>query len=299
MNNGAMKQHQHDTWQSVAPGWARWDELLQRLTRPVTNRLAVEVRTGDRVLDIASGVGEPAITLAEHVGSSGSVVGTDLVEEMVAAARAHATDRGVTNVEFQCVDGERLDVEASSFDVVTIRWGLMFMPDPVACLKQARIALKPGGRLALSVWAGPDRNPWASVPMGVLARRLGVALPPPGTPGLFALADLERLKEVVEAAGFTGALLEELTVPMSEFEQGGDFLEYILDLAGPIAGLFAQVSEAKRQDAFDEIARAVEAAGGGSARLDGVTENGVLASYVWHGRHRVAHIAALHNFQGW
>jgi SAM-dependent methyltransferase len=267
-----VKQEQHDAWHSVAPGWARWDERLRRLTQPVTDRLVQEVETGNRVLDIASGVGEPAISLAEHVGPSGAVVGTDLVEAMLAAARASAAARGVTNVEFRKVDGEHLDVPPASFDVATCRWGLMFMPDPVGCLAGAREALKPGGRLALACWAGPDRNRWISTPMGLLAQRLGVSPPPPGTPGLFALADFERLQGVIEQAGFTRVLLEELTLPMSDVDRGADYLRYMLDLAGPLATLYARVPEAERPAVFDEMAAACEEAGGGSARdLRGVT----------------------------
>jgi SAM-dependent methyltransferase len=223
------------------------------------------------VLDVASGVGEPALTIAEHVGRSGHVVGTDLVEEMLAAARANAEVRGVVNVEFRRVDGEALDVAPGSFDVVTSRWGLMFMPDPVACLTAARRALKPGGRLVAAVWASPDRNPWVAVPMGVLMRRLGVAPPPPGAPGIFALADWERLQTVVEAAGFSRVLLEELALPMSDCDRGRDYLEFMLDLAGPLAALFRDVPEAERPQAFDEVAAACEAAAGGTARLPGVT----------------------------
>jgi len=223
------------------------------------------------VLDIASGVGEPAISIAEHVGPSGSVLGTDLVEEMVAAARVHAAERDVRNVEFKRVDGETFNVDPGSFDLVTIRWGLMFMPDPGACLVRARAALKPGGRLAVACWAAPDRNPFASVPMSVLARHLDVSPPPPGTPGLFALADPDHLRGIIEATGFTDVHIEDVTVPMSDFDRGSEFLRFMLDLAGPIAGLFAKVPEGEQQAVFDEMSRAVEVAGGGSARLEGVT----------------------------
>jgi SAM-dependent methyltransferase len=271
MAAGDAKQQQHDTWRAVAAGWARRSERLRRLGQPVTERFLREIAPGQRVLDVASGVGEPALTIAEHVGRSGRVVGTDLVEEMVAAARATAAARGVVNVEFRHVDGEALDVDPGTFDVVTSRWGLMFMPDPVACLTAARRALGPGGRLVAAVWASPDRNPWIAVPMGVLMRGLGIEPPPPGTPGAFALADWERLQGVVEAAGFTSVLLEELALPMSDCDRGHEYLEFMLDLAGPLTALFDKVPEAERAQAMDEMAAACEAAGGGTARLPGVT----------------------------
>ncbi len=271
MGNSALKQQQHDTWESVAPGWARWDERLRRLTQPVTDRLAEEVRQGDRVLDVSSGVGEPAITLAEHVGPSGSVLGTDLVEAMIESARVNAAARGASNVEFRKMDGERLDVPAGSFDAAIIRWGLMFMPDPLACLSRVKAALRPGGRLALTVWAGPDRNPWVALPMRILLGHLEVPPPEPGAPGIFALADWERLQDIIESASFTNVLHEELALPMSDTDSGAEYLRLMLDLAGPIASLFARVPEEERQAVFDVVARACEEAGSGSARLCGVT----------------------------
>jgi len=271
MTTGDAKQQQHDTWRAVAAGWARQSDRLRRLGQPVTERFMREIAPGDRVLDVASGVGEPALTIAEHVGHSGRVVGTDLVEEMLEAARANAAVRGVVNVEFRHVDGEAIDVEPKTFDVVTSRWGLMFMPDPVACLTAARRALKPGGRLVAAVWGAPDRNPWVAVPMGLLMRRLGVEPPPPGAPGIFALADWERLQGVVEAAGFTNVLLEELALPMSDCDRGHEYLEFMLDLAGPLTALYNRVPEAERGQVMDELSAACEAAGGGTARLPGVT----------------------------
>src|SRR5437763_1435369 len=123
------KANQFKAWQAVAPGWKRWSDLMRRITKPLTDRMVAEVSPGQRVLDIASGCGEPAIAMAEKVGPQGSVLGTDLVEDMLVFAREHAAARGLTNIEFRHVDGEELDVPPGSFDVVTMRWGLMFMPD--------------------------------------------------------------------------------------------------------------------------------------------------------------------------
>jgi SAM-dependent methyltransferase len=139
------------------------------------------------------------------------------------------------------------------------------------CLAGARRALRPGGRLVAAVWAAPDRNPWVAVPMGVLMRRLGVEPPPPGAPGIFALADPARLQGVVESAGFREVHLEALELPMSDCDRGDDYLDFMLDLAGPLTALFARVPEAGRDAARTEVATACEAAGGGTARLRGTT----------------------------
>ena len=271
MDKEAAKAGQHKAWQSVAAGWRKHDEVFRRLTQGVTDRMTANIKPGQRVLDIACGVGEPAITSAKKVGPTGSVLATDLVPEMVAYARECAAARGVSNVEFRVVDGEQLDVPPASFDAVTIRWGLMFMPDPGACLTQARTALKPGGSLVATTWTGPARNPWVAVPLAVLGRHVEVPAPPPGSPGMFALADSERLKKIVEDAGFSNVTLEELTVPMSDNDRGADYVAFILEFAGPVAMLFNKVPAEKRAEVAAEMASEVERAGGGSGRVTGVT----------------------------
>ena len=271
MDNATAKATQFKTWQTVAPGWKRWNDLMRRLTAPISDRMVALVRPGQRVLDIASGVGEPAITIAEKVGPTGSVLGTDLVDEMLAFARENAAARGVTNIEFRHVDGEEIAVPPHSFDVVTMRWGLMFMPDPAACLTRARAALKPGGTIALACWCAPQKNPWASIPMGVLGRHIEIPAPPPGAPGLFAFADGARLQSVIESAGFSDVKVEEVALTMSDFDRGEDFLAYMLDLAGPIAMLYSKVPTDKRAIVAGEIAREAETVGGGKAHLPGLT----------------------------
>jgi SAM-dependent methyltransferase len=271
MDKATAKAAQLKGWQAVAPGWNKWEEFFGRITKPVTDRFLAEVRPGQRVLDIASGVGEPAISIARKVGPGGSVLGTDLVEEMIAFARGKATAHGVTNVVFRCVDGEVVDVPAGSFDVVSIRWGLMFMPDPEACLRSAHRALRKGGRIVLSCWAAPQKNLWASGPIDVLKRYVDMPPPPPGAPGLFALADPARLQSALEASGFSDIAIEEVELFMADFATGAEYWTFVLEIAGPIATMFAKVAPEKREEAAGEVIREIERIGGGSARLRGIT----------------------------
>ncbi|MBZ5559522.1 MAG: class I SAM-dependent methyltransferase [Acidobacteriia bacterium] len=271
MDNTTVKANQATTWRTVAPGWMRHEERMRKYTAPLTQRMMSGIERGHKVLDIATGVGDPAISIAEKVGPSGSVLATDLVAEMLAFAREKAAERGVKNIEFHHVDGEELDPPASSFDAVTMRFGLMFMPDPEGCLKKARKALKPGGSIALATWAAPPRNPWAAVPMATLGRHVDVPKPPPGAPGLFAFADSGRLESTIKSAGFSDVRVEEVEVTMSDFDKGADFWTFMMDVAGPIAVLFStKVPPEKRAAVAAEIAREVEAAGGGKAHLKGV-----------------------------
>jgi SAM-dependent methyltransferase len=273
MENAELKQNERATWTRVVPGWAKWDEVLTRCAAPVSARLLelAGVRPGHHVLDIASGTGEPALTAASRVGPEGSVVGMDFVEPMLAHAREKATKRGLDNVAFRCVDGEELDVPAASFDAVTIRWGLMFMPDPVACLSRCHAALREGGRLSASCWAEPERNPWAAIPAAAIRKHFALPAPPAGAPGLFALADPRRLKSTVEAAGFTDVEVVEQSVGWGPFDSREHAFRFISELAGPIASMLASAPEEMRASIEKEIADAY----GGFASDPGIVLPGV------------------------
>jgi SAM-dependent methyltransferase len=270
-----VKDREQQSWTQVAPGWARHDERLRDSLNPVSEKMlaAVRLEPGQRVLDIASGTGEPALLAAARVGPGGHVLGTDYVEGMLAFARTKAERAGLGNVEFRLADGEELDVPAGSFDAVLIRWGLMFMPEPDQCLARARAALVPGGHIAVACWAAPDRNPWAAVPMGVMRRHVEMPAPPPGSPGLFAFADPARLRASLTAAGFADVALEEVPAPIGgEFSDGASFVTFILDLAGPLARLFASLPREKQDVVAGEMAAEIEKLGApGHLRVPAVT----------------------------
>ncbi|MEK6606586.1 MAG: class I SAM-dependent methyltransferase [Myxococcota bacterium] len=255
-----LKRKELATWTRVVPGWMKWDEVLVRCAAPVSARILEMARIGEgqRVLDIASGTGEPALAAATRVGSKGSVLGVDFVEPMLAFAREKAGKQGLSNIVFRCVDGEELDVPAQSFDAVTIRWGLMFMPDPLACLSRCRAALKSGGHLSASCWAEPQRNPWAALPAGIVRKQLGLPAPAPG-PGLFAFSDPERLKSAVAQAGFSDVQVVDQAVGWGPFDSAAHALTFISELAGPVAALMAAAPDEKRAVIEDEIRRAYAA----------------------------------------
>ena len=256
----AIKQRERATWTATAPGWRKHDDLISSGVAPVAERLLelAGIGEGTRLLDLASGTGEPALTAAKRVGSSGFVLGTDLVDDMLAFAREKAQRDGLSNVEFRCVDAEALDVDAGSFDAVTCRWGLMFMPDPVAALRRARAALREGGRVAVATWAEPARNPFAALPLSIVRKYIDVPAPPPNTPGIFAFADPARLRATLEQAGFSEIEVEELAVDMVEVDSGPAYWEVMSDLAGPITALIRQLPEDTQTQVAREIGEAAD-----------------------------------------
>ncbi len=269
-----IKEQQHQTWSSVADGWARRHEMLKRCSAPVTARMLdlAGIAPGNAVLDVASGSGEPAISAARRVGAAGKVVGTDLVEDMLAHARAHAASASLTNIEFRCVDGEALDYGAATFDAATMRWGLMFMPDRIGALKRIYRSLREGARIALATWAEPERNPFVMVALDVLRTFREVPQPPPDGPGIFALADRNKLEQTLEAAGFDDITIEDMAITPFEADSAAAYWEILSDLAGPVSVLYNEM-DAQTQGAFlqEFASRVNDRTEGDKVGLPGVT----------------------------
>ena len=260
MSDGAtFKTKEEKVWTNVAPGWRTHDAFLVRASAPVTERMLqlADVVPGKRVLDIAAGTGEPAIPAARKVGPAGRVIATDFVEEMLTFAREKASRAGVTNIEFRRVDGEALDFPGDSFDVVSIRFGIMFMPEPDRCLRAVHQVLKPGGRVAIATWAAPDKNTWVSAPARILRELANAPAPTPGAPGIFAFADDRRLRGVLEGAGFHDVKVEPVELTIADHDTPALYLKFLLEIAGPLAALWAQLTPGQQEQAAAEISKQV------------------------------------------
>ena len=207
--------HRHasrEAWEAAATGWARRQETIRELGMPVSHWMldALILQPGQRVLELAAGLGETGLLAAELVAPVGGVIISDHAEAMLDAARERASADGLSNVEFQVLDAEWIDLPVGSVDAVLCRWGYMLMADPEAAVRETRRVLRPGGRLALAVWDAIERNPWAGLPFQELAQR-GLTQPqPPGSPGPFALGSPEQVSDLLEHAGFTEIRVEAL-----------------------------------------------------------------------------------------
>lgn len=249
------KERELAGWTATAAGWNKHHAILERFSAPVSGKLIEKagIQPGMRVLDIACGTGQPAITVAERVGTQGSVLATDFVEPVIVYAQMKAKERALTNIEFRCVDGEALDVPAGSFDAVTMRWGIMFMPSPVEAMRGAHAALRRGGCIALTAWASPQQNPFVMIALGIIGKHLDIPAPPPGTPGIFAFADQARLRSTIEAGGFGDVQVEPLEFVVGEFASGEDYWTFMREIAAPVVRLYGQCSSEVRRVIDREI----------------------------------------------
>ena len=182
--------------------WATHADVLERSTAGYDAALwhAAALTPTDRVLDVGCGTGSTTRAAARQA-SAGTVLGVDLSGPMLEVARRRAAAEGLANVSFLQADAQVHPFPEASVDVVVSRTGAMFFADPVAAFTNLARALRPGGRLALLVWQGADRNEWFGAFTTALAAGREPPAPPPGAPGPFAFADPARVREVLTAAG--------------------------------------------------------------------------------------------------
>lgn len=253
--------------------WRRYDEVELRLTAGVSERMLdlAGVHRGSRVLDLATGRGEPAIRAAHRAGPEGHVLGIDLYEGLLDMARERAVREGALNLELRAGDARELaGVPEASFDAVTCRWGLMYMHDPVAVLAMARRALAPSGLFVAAFWCEPERVPYHSLPRRILERYRGLPPIDPEAPGVFRYADLERTRRDFATAGFTIDAVEELEVDVFEAETSDEVVEWVRALG--LARLLEDVSESDRAAWREELVAALDAQrADGRVGLGGVT----------------------------
>lgn len=190
-------------WTVVAPFWEKHRETIRHLFRPVTVALASAAAIGDRqvVLDVATGPGEPALSLAAFVGPHGKIVGVDPVPEMVAGARRASEQLGAGNARFDVAFADHLPFPDNTFDAVVSRFGVMFFPSPVDGVREMLRVLKPGGKLALAAWSFAERNPFFYAIQRIVDRYVESPAPEPDAPGAFRFAGPGVLRDVLGEAG--------------------------------------------------------------------------------------------------
>jgi ubiquinone/menaquinone biosynthesis C-methylase UbiE len=231
-----LRSQLHDMWSSVAPAWEANAAYVDARGASVTARMLelTDPRPGERVLELACGVGGPGLEAAPLVGPAGEVVLSDVVPEMTSIAAERAARLSLRNVGARVLDLERIGEPDGSFDVVVCREGLMLVPEPERAAREIRRILREGGRVAVSVWGPRDRNPWLGIVFDVAAAGLGAPVPPPGMPHPFSLADAGRLAELLRSAGLSEVAVEEVAAPYRAASVD-EWWERTAALAGPLA----------------------------------------------------------------
>jgi SAM-dependent methyltransferase len=250
------KETTREQWQQAAEAWHRWSPTIEAWLGESTRVMLdlAEVGSSDRVLDLATGAGEPALTIAERVGPTGYVLATDIAPNLLAFAAQAAADRGLSNLETRVMDGERLELPDESFDVVTSRVGLIYFPDKQGALAETRRVLKPGGRVAAIVYTTPERNPFFSIPVGIIRRRANLPPPAPGQPGPFSLGGEGVLAAAFERAGFKKVRTTIVPAPL-RLASAAECVRFEQESFGALHQMLSGLTETEREAAWDEIKR--------------------------------------------
>jgi len=264
MSSSAPNTESISFWKEIAgPRWVRLqaelDAQLGELGRCVLD--AAALRDGERVLDVGCGCGTFTLEIARRVGEAGAVIGIDISPPMLEQAHNVAEREQQHNVHFVEADAQTYPWAPQSYDAVLSRLGVMFFDDSVTAFANLRRALAPGGRLAFVCFQAMEKNVWASLPLSVVERHVSVERPPdPFAPGPFAFADAERVRGILEAAGFSGVSLDpiDLDLPIGGGVDATRAAELLTEL-GPAGGALRTKPPSLRESVVAELAELLAA----------------------------------------
>jgi ubiquinone/menaquinone biosynthesis C-methylase UbiE len=248
-----IREQQKQSWNKFSPGWKKWDEMTMDFLHPMGVEIIAAIKPfgNNKILDIAAGTGEPGLSIAGML-QGGSVTITDLSEDMLVIAKENASRRGISNIETIACDVCEMPFADNSFDAISCRFGFMFFPDMDLAAKEMARVLKPGGRIATSVWDVPEKNFWVTAIMGTINRNMELPPPPPGAPGMFRCAKPGLMTTVFEQAGFknigTAAIASKLSSGTVE-----TYWNMMTEIGAPIVAALSKADEAMRLKIKDEV----------------------------------------------
>jgi SAM-dependent methyltransferase len=197
-----IRAGQRATWAGLSASWDKWDSVIMDQLGPVGAAITESLDLADdhQHLDIASGTGEPGLSIASLL-PRGRVVLTDLAPEMLDVAARRAAAQGISNIETKVCSADDLPFDDATFDSVSVRFGYMFFPDMAKATAEFARVLKPGGRVCSSVWVKPDENPWTTIAMQAIATESAVAPGDPDRPNMFRCAAPGYVSALYDGAG--------------------------------------------------------------------------------------------------
>jgi enediyne biosynthesis protein CalE5 len=243
VDHDRVRREQREFWNNAAPGWKQMFVKLDRAAQHVSDRLVelARIKAGDRVLDIATGSGEPALTAARKVGPRGAVVATDMSPAMLALARERAASLGITNVRFVETGAEAIAVDERNFNAAVCRWGLMFVPHLEAAARRIAELLASGSSFATAVWSGGAKVPMISLGEEAVRSIANLPSPPADAPHPLRLADTAPLEHALARAGFKDIRREPIIVSF-DWPSAEEFTTQRRAVSAPFRALLARVA---------------------------------------------------------
>ena len=254
-------------WNAAASGWKKYRKDMLKWMAPVSDQIirSARITLGQTVLDVATGTGEPALTIARIVSPGGRVVGVDLSPQMLEVAKQEAACQGLANVvEFQAVKDENLSIFSDNmFDAVVCRNGLMFMPDPLKALKAFHRVLKPRGKAAVTVWGSSEKSPVMQMVMKIVSKHVQdtKTLSSSGAAprGAFSIPSIDMLHDYFSKARFSDFSAEKIEATVAQTDTAEQLWQGIAEVTGPLVILLSKLPEEKKlgikNDAIESIGR--------------------------------------------
>ena len=241
-----IRDGQRVTWAGLSTSWEKWDSVIVEQLAPVCAAMVehLDLAEGQQHLDIASGTGEPGLSIA-RLAPQGRVVLTDLVPEMLGIATRRARAQGVTNVETTVCSADELPFDDAVFDSVSVRFGYMFFPDMAKATAEFVRVLRPGGRLCSSVWVKPGQNPWTAIAMQAIATEAVVVPPDPDGPNMFRCAAPGSVAALYQEAGLRDVAEWDVDVELVT-QSAEQYWEMISEHVSLAAAALQQVDESAR-----------------------------------------------------
>jgi len=253
-----IREQQKASWDKFSPGWKKWDNLTMDFLKPMGDEIIRLLKpiNNEVILDVAGGTGEPGLTIASML-KDGRVSITDLSESMLEIARDNATQRGIKNIEIRACDVCELPFDDNTFDAISCRKGFMFFPDMLLAAKEMARVLKPGGRIAASVWNVPEKNFWITAIMGTINRNMELPPLPPGSPGMFRCAEDGFMSDLFSQAGLKNISLYEIAGKLNS-KTTDVYWEMMTEVGAPIVAALSGADDAMREKIKREVYQVVD-----------------------------------------
>lgn len=248
-----VRDEQKQAWNKVSASWKKWNEFTMDFLKPMGDAIikALNIDSNDVVLDIASGTGEPAFSMAA-IAKNGEVYATDLSEEMLNIGRIYADERGIDNIQFKIADVSNLPFKGNFFDKISCRMGFMFFPDMQLAANEMFRVGRHGGKVAISIWDVSEKNDWYTTIIKILSNHIAIPQQPAGAPGMFRCAKPGLVKQLFQHAGFKN-IKEEMIEGKLDFGTAKNYWLNRTEISEAIVSLLSKTDEAIRKKIKDDL----------------------------------------------
>ena len=250
-----IRDQQKDLWNKFSPGWKKWDDLTMEFLEPMGIEIVrlIAPKEKELILDVASGTGEPGLTIANMIREgNGKVIATDISNGMLEIACENANKRGINNFETIISDVSDLPFEDNTFDAISCRFGFMFFPGMLQAAKEMVRVLKPGGRIATSVWGAPEKNFWITTAMKTLKKNMDLPEVPKDAPGMFRCAESGLMAEIFKQAGMKNISEKEVSSKLNTGTAEA-YWNFLNDVVAPVVSAMSQANDSIKNKIKDEV----------------------------------------------